>query len=582
MWLPHFFVRGVFMYIVSDRQSNGYVIYDTFDRSYEFVNTETVGTLLSSGISIYGVSLVSIQYNMDVKLLLRFYDTCKDTIMSYDGYILKVEDKEEVMYNCSSIEIHDIQDKEILEDVVNILRRRNTDVYISIKSTDRIAYEFNELTDDGYYSVIDLISGQYYKFDLFDCIYTRFVEKLIINGLSIIKDSVLIESTGRIDYSVDYLWRLETERSTGCDAVEKDLNSYTEEFVEFGYNEMGNNIVVIDGTNIPLYDIDLCKKVVEDCYSSILWWKYGSIVSFDRMSGVVEFENGESSRFQYTYWFVKMLVEDNTILQDINDYCHRELIKAKVLNIKQSYDGRLDYGMVLDKASTIQLYKYVRGTTDDLIFPIRTDYGNMQIQYNRLPDTLFTTCDGFDSIFLTTLSHVGTAVYDLCEYKIKVGASKISANSLFSLSKEGILDFHNVIEYAEIHGMTSLGCNIVPLCVGRIMDYQDRGVAIWIDCLVPRYIDEFNSTGNSVITVPLHMLRGKYTEYKDCFVFKTLLHDIIMSKELVQNLFATVSGDTQQFALLDRRDKKTLQYFDMMSRSVKKLFENVNNEYGIL
>lgn len=571
------------MYIVSDKQGSQYTIYDTEDRSYGKCEVDEVSALLNNNVFIYGVSSISIEYDIDMLLLLRFYDTYRETIMSYDGYIMEEEDCEKVKYNCHCINLLDIGDKDVLADVVDILRHRNTDVYVSVSDTDSVRYKFETMTDTGMFCIRDnLLRNETYVMDFFECISLRFVDKLIIDGLIITKDTITTIKQNNVFSSVDYLWKILQERVIDENDIVRSFVSGIVESAEFGYNELRNEIVVINDCRIPLYDIELCKLVEKRDFPSLLWWKFGKVMDFNKKLGVVEFQNGESLRFQDVYWFVNFIADNTSIQKDLSDYYERELLKAKVLNIKQPFENKVNKGLSLSESNILKLYPYRRDFSDDLIYPVMTDYGAFQVKHMHLSDDLFGVCEKFDGVFLSRVSNLGSVMYDTQSYSVKIGTTQLVRDALYATPKQDVYDLFNVIEYAELNGMTSFDGNLVPLCVGRVVSYNEQGVGIWVDCLVPRSWNTFDETANSVVTIPLHLMRGKFIEYNDCYLFKTVFHDIIMSKDFVYNQYARFSSGIQTISLFNNSNKKTLKYAEFMSKSVYNLFNRICTENELL
>lgn len=566
------------MYIVKERNKDGYVIYDTEDRSSEFIDNDTVRSLLSSNIFIYGVTLTSMDLDIDVRLLLNIFDG--NFSQSYDGYIMEETDEEKIQYNCHCIDINSIPDDIILYDILSILRSRNKDVYVNISSNDNIKYTYVGNFNNGIFSCKSIESGVEYSLDCFDCIYLRYVEKCIIIGLDIYKDRIVCESDGIIVYIDDILKDIRFN-SASYENYKPEINIEFEDQISLKYGELNGKVVILNDMYIPLFDLSCYVERVEGDYPENLWWRNGEIIEFDKTTGISKFENGVEMPFEDTYWFVAYNM-DKSIFENAYTYYEHALMKYKVLNRKAEFESRLYDGLTL-KQSMNMIYlprAYVRTVSDDKTYVVKSDYGNMQIKYNYIDTSLLKLCYAFDSVFLMRMANVGTLVYDLNGNILNCGKTSLGDNSLYS--NVDTQDFHNVVNDAIFRGISYLDDAILPLCVGRIHVHQE-GVCIYIDCLVPRSVDGFAETGNSIVTIPLHLMKGKFKEYNDCFEFKTVLHTIVLSKELVYNLHSFYYYNESQAVLLNgKSNKNIMKCYDYLQKQNKRVFKRVLSENNMI
>ena len=575
------------MYLVTKRCSDIYSILDTSDMKEESITRDEVYSLLLQGTKIYGVSTFSIENDIPLRLILRFYGEDKE-VKDFDGFLLKDYNSDLSEFTTQVIdcytEMDALLDLNVFKAVINTLSKLNSSPYnlSSLNNMDLpIGYQVYAYNKE-YLTLKDLSDGNLYKCDFYLCLYIYLEEGRRIDGISeITLDYLVYNDTVLRAYDVlEKYWSC----SQKCNYMDKTTHSLVMKNTDFiddidcSYNDLdsifsGSSMMLLSEIYFPVYNLSSVKRRINSNADIRPWFNsFGKPISLTK-DGVLIFDDGlELSNFRTICKYFRVFDFDAELRTQVYAYIKGQLAKETLFNrpnhiesdIKSSFNS---IGDTIKKMPSLLVDNGISYKD----YAIRTPFGCIDIRFenpcmDKYSDKIFRT------FWMGRLTHTGSAWYDMQEHEVVVGAMKNTESLTYScIASEVFEEYYNK---AVIDGLAYHNNKILPICVNRVEVIEDY-VYIFVVCMTASSDGEdFGTTMFNAIEVPLIFLGGKFVEYDDCYKYYTLFNTIILEKKLVNYLYASYSvSDLYNLwgGLTSRKAGKTLadRTFKIMKRVMR-------------
>jgi hypothetical protein len=143
------------MLILNKHILDAYSVLDTDDLTIETVSKDELKSIIASGVKIFGVTDFSLEYDVDVFVILRLYS--KDSVKDFDGLILRDMSNDYNECLVQIIDYNDIANDLITDDrfnaVVSSIRNINKfdDSILKDAKTYPVGYTVTEFDESNIY-----------------------------------------------------------------------------------------------------------------------------------------------------------------------------------------------------------------------------------------------------------------------------------------------------------------------------------------------------------------------------------------------------------------------------------------------
>lgn len=503
------------MFIVSHKDDNFYRVLDTKDMVEETLTRDEIYSACCQGLFVFGVNDFSIENNIDLRVILRLYDSENDIQKDYDGILCRdaVEDINED-YTVQVMHINDYPELVSNEEVR--LRVLSCIEYIN---SFRVKYDMYSKSDESLYKVassdiygadiVDKSTSVSYRCDFFDLLYIYLVEHESVEGITSITLDTIILDNADVLYKGDCLLKYFIDDELGDNIKSSFDTNFRRLDFDFGLDEYKfvNSLpffnlkrFIYQGADDGVYPLfkEYSNKVVVSADIHGVYFDDGSVLKDAEV--VIKYLNC----FKYA---------NDIAVRLTNEFIDKEVAKELLINetsfLKNLQTVHSDIN-ISDGGRFMHL-DHMCGVYCGKVFELK----------RRLSDN--------KKIWMTRLTNLGSAWVNTelmgTEFGIMLDFNKGSGQ----LCND---EFLRLMDSDRVSKMLWLEDIICPLGVYSISKH-DEGINFNILCLVSGSVNEWTKTGLYTIIVPLLYCGGCFEDFGSYFRYNMLIEDLYLEKDLV-------------------------------------------------